>query len=766
MSRSRRLSSFSFSLIATMALAACGSESAPTQTSGGLSLSLELAPGVDVDEVRWTISGGDMVPMSGTIDTSAPGATASVEVYGLPPGDDYLVELVAASGDAGAICRGEAPFDVDAGATTVVMVMLNCKLPERLGGVRVNGKLNVCAELTKAVVSPLQTSLGNEIALRADALDIEDDDIEYRWSATGGTLAEPASSSTTFRCATPGQQVVRVEVSDDGFEHCTDGWAVPVVCVGEGPGACTTPENAAVYAELVYVYDNGMTTFGTDAATAIGTDCVFGSSTSEPLNPGCPTEAGDVLNCSVLGNCTEEEIGALSSCVVQCQQDLIFEVTGSTLTEDCSACYGDSVSCAALFCATSGCGAPTSPVCIACRCANGCIPGFSICSGIADDTCDGGGTGGTGGGGGLGGAGGAGGTGGGGGLGGAGGAGGTGGTGGLGGAGGAGGTGGFGGGGGTGGTSIDPLCEPQSSRCTDGTIDEHTPCCEPIVPQQASACQGDESLINPISCTMTGQTITYRLTIMETASSCDQGYDLDDCDGLTCTPGGLAPFEGLNGVDNALTGLASTFDDVGGNLGGVNQAFSDGICGLTDDPERGVCVGGANDGGACTSNLDCPGFDAFCQLDDNDCQIEIPPIDIRFVVDANVAENCANVRIDSSGATSDVIVNLGDPTNDGTVCMSGAFGSIPLTLVGVPSVFGNVLIRTTISEVGLTDGLMGFTVDGTTAVTVAELLLEGAGVVVSQVFDIDETLTQDTSAACNAMSATFTIGGAVVETVP
>jgi hypothetical protein len=57
-------------------------------------------------------------------------------------------------------------------------------------------------------------------------------------------------------------------------------------------------------------------------------------------------------------------------------------------------------------------------------------------------------------------------------------------------------------------------------------------------------------------------------------------------------------------------------------------------------------------------------------------------------------------------------------------------------------------------------------VDETTAVTIAELLLEGAGAVVSQVFDINEDLTQNTSVACNAMSATFTVGGTTAETLP
>lgn len=42
-----------------------------------------------------------------------------------------------------------------------------------------NCKINTCAEVTKAVVSPLQTSLGNEIDLVAMGSDVDGDPIAY-----------------------------------------------------------------------------------------------------------------------------------------------------------------------------------------------------------------------------------------------------------------------------------------------------------------------------------------------------------------------------------------------------------------------------------------------------------------------------------------------------------------------------------------------------------------------------------------------------------
>ncbi len=221
---------------AMFALASCTSDTTSTESTGGLNLNLELAAGIEIDEVDWTITSPGMDDMMGTINTSAPGSTASVEVFGLPPGDDYNVELEATSEDGETTCRGDADFEVDVGETTVVMVFLNCKRPERLGGVRVNGKFNICAELEKAVVSPLQTSIGNDIKLSAQAVDVESDAVTILWTATGGSIGDPNGAETTYTCGEAGGQSITVNVSDDGFDKCTHGWTVAVTCVDDGGG--------------------------------------------------------------------------------------------------------------------------------------------------------------------------------------------------------------------------------------------------------------------------------------------------------------------------------------------------------------------------------------------------------------------------------------------------------------------------------------------------------------------------------------------------
>jgi hypothetical protein len=279
-------------------------------------------------------------------------------------------------------------------------------------------------------------------------------------------------------------------------------------------------------------------------------------------------------------------------------------------------------------------------------------------------------------------------------------------------------------------------------------------CCEQPVPEQDNACDNTESLTNPASCTETGTTVTHTLTIMEVAPDCNLGYDLDDCDGSTCFGGGLAPSDGTAGVDNAVSGLAPTLEGVGGNLSGVNQALSDTICGSTDDPEAGTCDGGDNDGDACAADEDCPGGE--CTLDDDDCMgPSVPPADIRFAVDANTEEGCANVTITSGdSAPTDVILNLSD---DG--CASGVLGTIPVKIGDVEGEFTNANVRMTVSDMGFTDGVLGVTIDEATASAIADALIEGGSGVVGQVLDINVNLTQDTSAACNALSGTLLIGG-------
>jgi hypothetical protein len=208
-----------------------GTDTTQTGESGSLSLDLVIGDGIVINEVQWRITGNNM-DMSGTINVSAPGSTASVEVFGLPPGDEeYTVELTALSDDEEVSCRGSANFNVEVGQSTDVMVMLNCKLPETLGGVRVNGKFNICAQLTKATAAPLQTSVGNDIDLTSQAEDADGDPIAYNWTSTGGSIDDPSAAATTYTCVDVGNNEITISVTDND-EYCDMAtWTFPVTCV-------------------------------------------------------------------------------------------------------------------------------------------------------------------------------------------------------------------------------------------------------------------------------------------------------------------------------------------------------------------------------------------------------------------------------------------------------------------------------------------------------------------------------------------------------
>jgi hypothetical protein len=186
-----------------------------------------------INEVLWTITGNGMAPMKGAIDTSDPNATPSIEIFGLEPGN-YTIDLEATSEDGATTCRGSAMFGVTVGVVTEVAVLLRCSVGQRFGAVRVNGWFNICAELTKAVVAPLQTSIGNAIIVSSQAEDAERDPIEYAWTADNGTFANPSASATFYTCEETGNDQLTISVTDDGFEYCVDNWTVDVRCVDGG----------------------------------------------------------------------------------------------------------------------------------------------------------------------------------------------------------------------------------------------------------------------------------------------------------------------------------------------------------------------------------------------------------------------------------------------------------------------------------------------------------------------------------------------------
>ena len=114
--------------------------------------------------------------------------------------------------------------------------MRSCKGPPRYGAVRANGKIKICTELSKMIVSPLRTSIGSAIHLSAAGEDAEGDDFAFLWTSGGGEIADASASQTTFTCTEEGEGFVAVAVSDDGFDVCDSSWTITVNCVAADGG--------------------------------------------------------------------------------------------------------------------------------------------------------------------------------------------------------------------------------------------------------------------------------------------------------------------------------------------------------------------------------------------------------------------------------------------------------------------------------------------------------------------------------------------------
>jgi len=180
---------------------------------------------------------------------------------------------------------------------------------------------------------------------------------------------------------------------------------------GPVENACTNAEDTMAYTNLTYTNDIGEVFTGRDAASEIGSDCIFGSRSplADPQLDGCGLQAGRVIACfpncpdcsqeappatcgqactaidecgdgftCVDGTCTDAVLAA-AACVAACTQ------TATGLSDECVSCTGTVVACGAASC-TDVCVSDTNaPVCIECRCANNCTQCNDLCTGLPSD---------------------------------------------------------------------------------------------------------------------------------------------------------------------------------------------------------------------------------------------------------------------------------------------------------------------------------------------------------------------------------------------
>jgi hypothetical protein len=227
---------------------AAGCATEPDRMMGSMSLDLDIAPGVMIDTVSWTISHPTGYSRSGTVDVRS-SAMLAFQVGGIPTGSGYTIALSAMSVDGAFRCAGSAEFEVSAQTTTPVNVQLYCSVPPGdQGTVVVTGTTQICAALTALEASPLETAVGASIALSAKG-SAGPLPVAYTWSAAAGTFDDPESETPTFTCpATPGPVTISVTVAP-GAPSCntvTTG-SVTVTCSAVG----LAPTFSNVYTTII-----------------------------------------------------------------------------------------------------------------------------------------------------------------------------------------------------------------------------------------------------------------------------------------------------------------------------------------------------------------------------------------------------------------------------------------------------------------------------------------------------------------------------------
>jgi len=213
---------------------------------GSLGLSLEVAPGVTLLSVGYTITGNGFTK-TGTIDvTDSP--TIGGTIGGIPAGNGYTLALSATSVEDVTTFTGSATFNVTAGQTTAVSVHLKGTKGGGTGSVSVVGTINVGPVIDDFTVTPLTVVTSGDVTLSVVATDVDSgpSPLAYSWSSTGGVFDSPTAPVTKLTSVTPGTVTVTVSVSDGELTSTRTGTVTFVNAEGGvGSGGATAAAGGA-----------------------------------------------------------------------------------------------------------------------------------------------------------------------------------------------------------------------------------------------------------------------------------------------------------------------------------------------------------------------------------------------------------------------------------------------------------------------------------------------------------------------------------------
>jgi hypothetical protein len=207
-------------LIGLIGVTSCSNDDVPAAGNGSLGtigLQLQIAPGVTINTVNWTITNATSgFNQAGSVNQQFSN-TIQFQAGGLPAGAGYVIALNAVSVDGSFTCAGSATFSVTAAATTTVGITLTCNAGAAgAGTIVVDGTTVVCANLNSLSAAPLETTVNNPIALAATA-SAGPLTPTFAWTASAGDFDNAASAAPIFTCpATPGPVTITVTVSPSG----------------------------------------------------------------------------------------------------------------------------------------------------------------------------------------------------------------------------------------------------------------------------------------------------------------------------------------------------------------------------------------------------------------------------------------------------------------------------------------------------------------------------------------------------------------------
>jgi hypothetical protein len=225
----------------------CSKGSKGDDTTGHIALALTLPTGATINSVSYRIRAGaaqapatgPIADVTGTINTSDPNSTASVE-HSFPASTADTVTLDATT-TTGVACTGTSmPFDLAAGGEARVSVTVVCGVggtpTQPNGSVIINGTFidgNFCPLLTSWVASPLQTSVGGTINVGGTATDQNvGETVSYSWADGATVFATTATAN--YVCASAGAHTLTLSVVDSHAPSCTTSISIAVTCVGAG----------------------------------------------------------------------------------------------------------------------------------------------------------------------------------------------------------------------------------------------------------------------------------------------------------------------------------------------------------------------------------------------------------------------------------------------------------------------------------------------------------------------------------------------------